>query len=438
MWNTTIIKSKVFNRLNSKLKSSKLVSNFSYLTILQSITVLIPLLIYPFLLLRLGGEIYGKIIYATALNAYLLVLVNYGFDISVVNSIAENRKNKTKLFDIFINVFWSKMFLLASSYLFLFFGIFTIPFMIENKILCLLTSLVTIGEVLIPRWYFLGIEELKYTTISVVISKVISVLLLFIFIKGEEDYLLVPTFIGIGGVAGGLFSINKAFKDLMYSKKIIWKNFKPNINSIQNLIVNDFTFFLSRGFVVIREKAGILIIGQLFGFTEVTAFDLVQKIVRVLTIPIDMVNMVIFPRVAKTKNVGFVKKGILISLGYAIFCYLIILLFPFSSVEYFKTNSMFNVVKSLMYIFGFGLILQVFVYFSGNTVLLVHGYKKAFNFTAIYGGAIYLVFLLYAYTTDITIDWIGYCTIISYIFIILTRVYFINKYKLWNGRKTSV
>jgi PST family polysaccharide transporter len=424
--------------LKSTLSKSKLVSNFSYLSLLQLITVLIPLLIYPFLLLRLGGEIYGKIIYASALNAYLLVLVNYGFDISVVNSIAENRKNKNKLLNLFINIMWSKIFLLIISYLLLLIGMFTIPFIIENKMLCILTSLVTIGELFLPRWYFLGIEQLKYTTFSVVISKILSILLLFIFIKNEEDYLLVPIFIGVGGIVGGIFSMNRALKDLIIGENSSWNKFRPNINTIRSLIINDFTFFLSRGFVVIREKAGILIIGQLFGFTEVSAFDFVQKIIRVLTIPIDMINMVIFPRVAKTKDFKFVKKGILVSLSYAVFCYLIILLFPFNSIEYFKDSSIFNLVIPLMYIFGFGLILQVFVYFSGNTVLLVYGYKKEFNYTVIQGGFIYLLLLIYGYLSDISIEWIGYCTIISYLYIILARVYFINKYELWNGRQTSI
>jgi PST family polysaccharide transporter len=422
----------------STLLKSKLVSNFSYLSLLQIITVLLPLLIYPFLLIRLGGETYGKIIYATAINAYLLVLVNYGFDISVVNPIAENRNNKTKLLDFFINVIWSKIFLLAVSYLLLFIGMYTIPFMIENKMLCFLTSLTTIGELFLPRWYFLGIEQLKHTTISVVISKVLSIILLFAFIKNESDYLLVPIFIGAGSIVGGIFSMNQALKGLLMGENNIWNKLKPNIKSIKLLIKNDFSFFLSRGFIVIREKAGILIIGQLFGFIEVSAFDLVQKIIRVLIIPIDMINMVIFPRVAKTKDFNYVKKGIIITLGYALFCYLIILLFPFHSIELIKDTQMFNIVMPLLYIFGFGLILQVLVYFSGNTVLLVFGYKKEFNYTVIQGGFVYLLFLLYGFISDISIEWIGYCTLISYLFIITARIYFINKYKLWNGRETSI
>jgi PST family polysaccharide transporter len=409
---------------------SKLFENFSYLTILQLVNVIIPLVIYPYLIIRLGGEVYGKIIYATSLNAYLLVLVNYGFDISAVKNIAENKEDTNILFNIFKNILWSKLFLLVGSYIIFFIAIFTIPFVKENFLLCLVSTIVTVGELFFPRWYFLGTEQLKFTTISVVIAKVTSLIFLFLFVHTEQDFLLVPIIMGSGVIIGSIFSLKQAVKEL-WKKNQGLNSLKPNYDIVSSLLKEGFSFFLSRGFVVVRERAGILIIGELFGFREVSVFDLIQKIIRVLTIPLDMINTVIFPRVAKTKDLNIVKKGGTVALFTAVFFYFVILFFPFESIEVFKNNPLFNTSLDLLYILGFGLILQVFVYFFGNTVLVAFGYNKEFNFTVIFGGVIYLICLSYGFIGDITMNWIGYSTLISYLCIVLTRMYFINRYKIW-------
>ena len=307
---------------------------------------------------------------------------------------------------------------------------FTIPFVEQNRTLCLASTLVTFGEFFFPRWYFLGLEQLKFTTFTVVISKVLSLLLLFIFVNDKNDLLLVPIIMGLGTIVGSTFSMKQALSPI-WKKEYGLASLKPDFQKVRYLINDGFSFFLSRGFVVVREKAGILIIGEHFGFREVSVFDLIQKIIKVLTIPLDMINTVIFPRVAKTKDLSIVKKGAGIALSFAIVSYFIIIFFPFESIDFLKNNDLFATSMDLLYIFGFGLILQVFVYFLGNTVLVIFGYNKEFNYSVIFGGVVYLGCLSYGYIGNITISWIGYCTLISYFFIILTRLYYVNKYKLW-------
>ena len=413
-----------------KILKSRLFENFSYLTVIQLVNILIPLVVYPYLIIRLGAELYGKVIYAASLNAYLIVLVNYGFDISAVKRVAENKENKSALFELFKNVLWSRIFLLLLSYVLFGIAMFTIPFVWENKILCLASTTVTLGELFFPRWYYLGMEQLKYTTLTVVIAKVISLILLFIFVTGESDILLVPLIMGLGTIVGSVFSMQQALK-FLWNPKFGIKSLKPDFIKIRFLINEGVSFFLSRGFVVVREKAGILIIGELFGFREVSVFDLVQKIIKVLTITIDMINMVIFPRVAKTKDLTIVKKGAGVALLFTLLAYFIIIFFPFESIEHLKKIDLLQLTVELLYIFGFGLIMQVFVYFLGNTVLVVFGYNKEFNYTVIFGGIVYLACLSYGFISNISIMWIGYCTLISYGSIILTRAYFVTKYNLW-------
>ena len=62
-----------------KLKQhKKLIENFSYLSVLQILSLITPLITYPYLVKTLGEVMYGTVVFAQAVVTY--------FNISVLNS----------------------------------------------------------------------------------------------------------------------------------------------------------------------------------------------------------------------------------------------------------------------------------------------------------------------------------------------------------------
>ena len=87
--------------LYSKVTNNKvLISNFSYVALLQILNILIPLFTYPYLIRVLSADIYGKIVYAQSVIAFFTIAIAFGFEISGVKAVAENRN------DLFNNPLW--------------------------------------------------------------------------------------------------------------------------------------------------------------------------------------------------------------------------------------------------------------------------------------------------------------------------------------------
>ena len=77
------------NSLITKIRSNKvLVQNFSYLSALQIFNLLIPLITYPYLIRVVGKETYGLVVFAQAIIGYLVILTDFGFNISATREVS--------------------------------------------------------------------------------------------------------------------------------------------------------------------------------------------------------------------------------------------------------------------------------------------------------------------------------------------------------------
>ena len=97
----------ILYKLSSFSKNSeyKQVSqNMMYLTLLNFITYISPILLIPYLLKTVGEEKFGIYIFSWTFIFYFVYLVNYGFDFSATNQIAINKIDKYKISNIFFNI----------------------------------------------------------------------------------------------------------------------------------------------------------------------------------------------------------------------------------------------------------------------------------------------------------------------------------------------
>ena len=73
----------------------------------------------------------------------------------------------------------------------------------QISLLLLGGALLLIGQMLLPVWYFQGMQQMKYVTFYTVVTKVVYVGSLFAVIRGNSDYgLAVVIYGGAFFVAG--------------------------------------------------------------------------------------------------------------------------------------------------------------------------------------------------------------------------------------------
>ncbi|MEN8250935.1 MAG: oligosaccharide flippase family protein [Bacteroidota bacterium] len=189
-----------------------LVQNFSYLSALQIFNIMVPLITLPYLLKVLGRETYGLVIFAQAIVSYFQILIDFGFNLSSTKNISIHRNDKDKISEIVTSTLLLKGLLFICSILILTMVIPLFPRINENKALFYLMMYLGLYEWIFPVWYFQGLEKMKYITLINLVSRVIFLSLVFILIKHENDYLMVPIINGLGALIAGSVALFIIFK----------------------------------------------------------------------------------------------------------------------------------------------------------------------------------------------------------------------------------
>ena len=249
----------------------KLAGNFISLSLVQGLSILFPLITFPYLLRVLGIEGFGIFTLIQTFIMYFDLLVSFGFGLTATQQVSNNTKDIHKLKQIIASVYFIKIILFIFSVLvFLICSIF-IAYLRENILLVLISPLYLLGNLLFPDWYFQGIQKMKNITIVAFISKIISFLLIILLVKDRTHISYAVLSMSVGNLIAGLigfFIMAKgiSFKIEQPSKPFMVSMFKesgyvftsiilaPLYSSLNIFILQVFTNPLMVGYYAIAEK----------------------------------------------------------------------------------------------------------------------------------------------------------------------------------------
>lgn len=357
----------------------RLIKNFISLALIQGTNFILPLLIIPYLIRTVGIEKFGIISLAQVVVLYFVIFSEYGFNLSATKEVSENRDNPAELKKIVNATISSRLFLSLVSFILLCFITFSFSTLRTHYLLYLLSSLMFIGQALIPVWFFMGIEQMKYITYINLISKSILTFSTFLIINEPADYIYANMLNGLGSLIAGvvcLLIINKKFgitfkiagfasikQKLKNSFAIFISNFSTNIYLNINIII--LQFFVSDsaiGMYSVAEKvfsAFKNIISVIFQAIYPFACNLKQESTQKLQVfftRYNYVSLVLF--IALSLTIFYFAKEIVFILSGSDLPYAVSILQAFSflplivtlSVPAFQTSLIFNLNKAFSYI----------------------------------------------------------------------------------------
>ncbi|MHA1380655.1 MAG: flippase [Candidatus Helarchaeota archaeon] len=286
----------------------KLLENFTSLSILQATNYILPFITVPYLVRVLGPEKFGLIAFAQAFIQYFVLLTDYGFNLSATRRISIYREERQKLSTIFSSVYIIKTILLMISILLIITIVFLVPKFTADWQIYLITFGMVIGCVLFPVWFFQGIEKMKYITFLNILAKSIFTIAVFIFVRKERDYLIVPLLNSLGFITSGLVSII-----------IIWKNFRvklifPRIMYIVEEFKEGFHIFISTLAISLYTISNTFILGLFTNNIIVGYYSAGEKIIRAVQYLLTPLSQTIYPHISKLateskeKALSFIRK----------------------------------------------------------------------------------------------------------------------------------
>ena len=383
-----------------------LLENFISLGALQIVSYVIPLINLPYLFRVLGVERFGIVFFAFAFMAYFIMLTDYGFGLSAVREIAVNRHNKNNLSNIFSAVTFIKICLLLVSFVILSAMIIFIPKLQENWLVFLFSFLMVVGNVIYPVWFFQGIERMKYITFLNILSKTIFLVLIFIFVKKSDDYIIVPLLNSLGFLVSGVIGMYFAIKEFDI------KLYLPKWQSIKKQFKYSSEFFLSRVSVSAYTNTNTFCLGLIGSNIMVGYYVAAEKIYNSMNGIQQPLNQALYPFVAKYKDMKTYKKWVLI----ALICNLFICGFVFLFAKEFITIFYGTDMPSIL---------------IGYPLLGALGHTKEANGSVIIGSVFHIIgLILLFFLGKMNVYSIAWMVLITEIIVFIIRLFGVLKYKL--------
>jgi len=409
---------------------NRLLTNFFSLSILQAVNMFLPLLTFPYLTRILSIEKFGLLMFAQSFILYFLILVDFGFNYSATREISIHRDDRKKISEIFSSVIQVKIIFLFISLLILIFTVNYFDKFRPDANLYYLTFIYLIGHSLIPTWFFQGIEEMKYITFINLIAKGSFTLLIFIFIKKNEDYLFVPILNGFGYILAGIFSIILVFKK--YNVNFKFLKYKILINYVKD----SFDYFLSRLSVSIFTSSNVFVLGIFSNNTIVAYYSIAEKIYNALRSLYGPVSRTLYPYMSKNRNIILFKKVFYLI---TVLNFSLVIIFWFFAPEIIEiiSGDNFNLSVSVFRILIIYSIFTVPSSLLGYSFLAALGYKNYANLSVIVASIVHISGLLLLSVLDlISIFNILFMIAVSESIVLIIRIYGINKHNLWSLSNT--
>ena len=374
-----------FLKLENNKTAKTLFANFTYLSILEIIGLLLPLISYPYVIRTVGADNYGVVVFCQAIIAYVVIIINFGYNVSATRKISENRTNVFKIREIYSSIVYQKLLIFAIC---LVSGLFVLIFLKYDYSVILLGFIgLCIQEVFFPTWLFQGLERMKFITIITFVAKCSCLILIFLFVHDKKDYACIPVLYSIGGFFTSVLSV------IILKKKFDIYFVKVSKYRMKEDFLESLPFFTSRLSAIVMERGNVLVIGTFFSYDMVAIYDLCAKIVSILKTPFSLVAQVIYPNVAKSKNMLLVKKSIKIVLLFGAFVCLFVYLFAPNIILLLSDTSMLGAVPILKIMVLYVPIVGI-SYLFGASVLVVKGYSREYNLSVVYSVLLYILMLL--------------------------------------------
>jgi PST family polysaccharide transporter len=291
----------------------------------------------------LGPEKYGLINFAAAFTGYFTILTDYGFNLSATQEISVNRNSSEKISQIFSAVISTKIVLYLISTLVFIVCLISFNVFREYYLLFIISYAGLIGTVLFPLWYFQGMEKMKFILLFNFITRLITVIAIFLIIQKNSDYILVVTIFSISQIVYGLLGFFTVVKNFNIKFSI------QKLSDIINQIKAGKNYFISSFSINAISSSNVFILGLFAPGNVVGYFAAADKIRLAFQSMLGPLFTATFPHVS-----NLAKKSL---------------------EQFYKFNK-----KSFYFASTFSLLMFLVIYFSAEIlvkIVLGDGYERS-------------------------------------------------------------
>ena len=354
-------------------------------TILTGFSYIIPLVLVPFLLNRLGVEYYGLINFALAFSFYFQIVNEFGFDLSNVRHIDANRNDSQGLSRVFFSILYCKFLLITATLILYAIIVVAAPSLRKEWVLYLLAFIRLFGIILSPSWLFRSMEDSKYVTRISIPLNIVCILPVFFIVKSSDQYLWVMFFYALQCLIPNIVAIVFAIK--RYGLTYV----RFNIDDVKFYLNDSVPFFTSTLLTRIYQNSNAFVLGLVCGNSAVGIYTAAEKLHNAYaSFVAPIISKVLYPYFTRIKNLTRMNRIVLLTIG----CNFLLIgilywVAPYIIPYFIKVES-----DSILFYFNIFLIVLVFSVpceLLGFSYLGVLGKIKEVTLSTLIAAVVYLV-----------------------------------------------
>ena len=203
----------------------KLFKNYIYNILYQLVKLFLPLFLVSYTYAHLGPSTLGINDYAANISSWFILLGVLGVNTYGNREIAKVRDNKERLSKEFYEILLMQIINMSIA-LVLYVG-YTLLFVKENQIIYFLICLSILASVFDISWFYYGVEDFGIVSLRNIIVKIVSVLLIFAFVKKPADLWMFTLINSLSDLIGQLITflgLKKYINKTKVSVKDAYKN----------------------------------------------------------------------------------------------------------------------------------------------------------------------------------------------------------------------
>ena len=245
-----------------------------WVTVLQGLNYLIPLFVWPYLMVVLGAEGFGIVGFALQLLQFLMIVVDFGFNLSATKKIATAPDQET-IDKVATDTLYAKLCLLAACAA-LTFVIMLIPHYAPYRMAVLVMFPMLIGNIFSFQWLYQGKGRIRQVSVVNCVCRLLILPLTFWLVCKPEDVLMAVA------IQSSTFMLSGLVMTLWTIRERLFSLVPTRWGDICMAMKESLPLFLSNATSSVYAVLFVVILGYFTTPYEVGCYAAVEKIMRVM------------------------------------------------------------------------------------------------------------------------------------------------------------
>lgn len=264
--------------------------NFIMNAILNASSFIFPLITFPYVsrvLLPVGT---GKVAAATALVAYFAMVAQLGIPTYGIRACAKVRDDKEKLSRTVQEIFSINLVMSLVVYIAFFWAVFNVGQLAEDRLLYMICSTTIVFNLLGMEWLYKALEQYSYITIRSILFKFIALILVFVLIHDQDDYLFYGATTIFAGAGSNIMNFINVRKYVSF-KLVGGYEYKKHLKPIA-------VFFAMSIATTVYTNLDAVMLKFMSGDEQVGYYNAAVKVKTIVVSLVTSIGTVLLPRVS--------------------------------------------------------------------------------------------------------------------------------------------